>query len=73
MNFRGIVGGLYMAYSYLDNWDIKRLDDIIEDRSQLFLAIDDLISSYAQHEYERGYSNGYEECYEQCELHKEGY
>lgn len=60
-----------MTYSYLDSWDIKRLEDIMQDRHQLLSVVDDLINSYAQRDYEQGYEFGYEEGYDQALLDKE--
>lgn len=60
-----------MTYNYLDNWDIKRLDDNMKDKQQLLLVVDDLIMDYAQRNYEQGYEYGYEEGYDQALLDKE--
>lgn len=60
-----------MTYSYLDKWDLERLEDNMKDKQQLFLVVDDLIKDYAQHDYEQGYEYGYEEGYDQALLDKE--
>ena len=49
-----------MAYNYLDNWDIKRIKDNIDDPDMLLLVIDDLINSNCEVSYDDGYSNGYD-------------
>lgn len=60
-----------MVYTMLDNWDIKRLEDNMNDKQSLFLVIDDLVSSYSQNNYEQGYEFGYEEGYDQALLDSE--
>lgn len=57
-----------MTYHYLDKWDIKRLEEHMNDRQSLLLVIDDIVSSYAQCNYEQGYEFGYENGYDQALL-----
>ena len=59
MNFRGIIGGLYMLYNHLDNWDIKRIKDNSADVDMLLNIIDNLLNTNIDDAYECGYDIGY--------------
>ncbi len=52
-----------MAYHYLDNWDIKRVKDNMDDTDMLLAVIDDLITTNCEVSYDDGFNDGYDECY----------
>lgn len=59
VNSRSIRGGLYIIYNHLDNWDIKRISNNINDIDLLLMIIDDMIESNRDDAYDDGYIDGY--------------
>lgn len=48
-----------MRYNFLDNWDIKRIEESKHDDDLLLGVIDDMLSNISDNSYDEGYSEGY--------------
>lgn len=62
-----------MYYSCLDNWDIKRIEKVMNNKDDLLSAIDDLLTTERDNAYTNGYDEGYNEGYDQAQLDAESY
>lgn len=58
-----------MYYSCLDNWDIQKIEKVMNNKDDLFSAIDELLIT----ERDNAYTNGYNEGYDQAQLDMESY
>lgn len=50
-----------MNYNYLDEWDIKLIEENINDLEDLLLLIDDLIGVASDNAFEIGQQEGYDQ------------
>lgn len=62
-----------MYYSCLDNWDILRIEKVMNNKDDLLLVIDDLLTTERYNAYTNGYDEGYNEGYDQAQLDEESY
>lgn len=62
-----------MYYSCLDNWDIKRIEKVMNNKDDLLSTIDDLLTTERDNAYTNGYDDGYNEGYDQAQLDIESY
>lgn len=62
-----------MYYSCLDNWDIQRIEKVMNNKDDLLSAIDDLLITERDNAYTNGYDEGYNEGYDQAQLDMESY
>ena len=61
MNFRGIIGGLYVGYKHLDRYDIKLIKDNMYNLEDLLPVIDYLIGVAIDDAFNNGYKDGYDQ------------
>lgn len=62
-----------MYYSCLDNWDIQRIEKVMNNKDDLLSAIDDLLTIERDNAYTNGYDEGYNDGYDQAQLDAESY
>lgn len=62
-----------MYYSCLDNWDIQRIEKVMNNKDDLLSVIDDLLITERDNAYTNGYDEGYNEGYDQAQLDTESY
>lgn len=62
-----------MYYSHLDNWDIQRIENAMNNKANLLSVIDDLLTNVSDSNYTNGYDEGYNEGYDQAMLDNESY
>lgn len=62
-----------MYYNHLDNWDIQRIEKTMNNKNDLLLVIDDLLTTVSDNSYTNGYDEGYNEGYDQAKLDNESY
>lgn len=55
-----------MYYSCLDNWDIQKIEKVMNNKDDLLSAIDELLITERDNAYTNGYDEGYNEGYDQA-------